>query len=117
MGKFIPDAVLDAQLVLAEGDTINVLSSQPSVFNEVAGLTLATGSVGTYTLANGDTSGRKNTQAGATGLNIDISGTATHVAVTTSTELKLVTTCTSQAITSGGTVDISPFDHEIGDPV
>jgi len=27
----------------------------------------------------------------------------------------LVTTCTSQALTSGGTVDTNAFDHEIAD--
>jgi hypothetical protein len=115
MGKFIPDTVIDAMLVLAEGDTIHVLSAQPTAFSQVSGLELASGTAGSYSKANGDTSGRKNTQAGASGLSIDNSGTATHVAITVGTDLKLVTTCTSQALTSGGTVDINPFDHEIGD--
>jgi hypothetical protein len=117
MGKFIPPTVLDAQLVLAEGDTLSVLSAQPTTFADVEAITLATGVAGSYSKLNGDTSGRKNTQAGVSDLAITISGTANHIAVTTSTELKLVTTCTPQALTSGGTVDIAPFDHEIGDAI
>lgn len=117
MSKLIPDTVLDLMLDQAEGTDIHVLSAQPNNFSEVSGLTLATGSVGAYSKANGDTSGRKNTQAGVTGLSITATGTANHVAITEGTDLKLVTTCNAQALTSGGTVDVGPFDHEIGDAV
>lgn len=118
MGKLIPDAIIDAQLALAEGDQIHVCSAQPTTAAEATTTyNLVTDSVGTYTKANGDVSGRKNTQAGTTGSPITTTGTGNHVAITASagSELKLVTTCPAQALTAGGTVDIGPFAHEIGD--
>lgn len=118
MGKFIPDVVIDAQLDLAEGDNVHVCSSEPADYTEASSTyQLATQAVtgAHYTKANGDTSGRKNTCAPAAGTSIDNTGTATHVAVTNGTDLKEVTTCTSQSLTSGGTVDIGPWDHEISD--
>lgn len=118
MAKLIPDAIIDAQLALAEGDQIHACSAQPTTATEATTtFRLATATAGSYTKANGDVSGRKNTQAGASGAAITATGTANHVAVTASsgTELKLVTTCTPQGLTSGGTVDFGPFAHEIGD--
>lgn len=119
MAKAIPDAIIDLMLAIPEGTNIHVCSAEPTTYTEaVTTFNLATDAVGTYTLANGDVSGRKNTQAGTTGSSITATGTATHVAITTTTGtvLELVTTCTSQALTSGGTVDIGAFDHEIPDP-
>jgi hypothetical protein len=47
---------------------------------------------------------------------VDTSGTATHVALCDATRLLYVTTCTSQALTSGNTVNIPAWDIEIADP-
>ena len=119
MAKSIPDANIDLQLDVVEGTNIHVCSAEPTTFAEATTtFNLASDSVGSYTPADGDVSGRKNTQAGTTGTSITTTGTATHVAITTTTGsvLELVTTTTSQALTSGGTVDIGPFDHEILDP-
>ena len=123
MAKSIPDAIIDLMLAEAEGTQIHVCTSQPTSYAEAStnvgsgGYQLANAAIsGSYTKANGDTSGRKNTLPAQTGLTIDVSGTALHVAVTNGTDtLLLVTTCTSQALTSGGTVDIGAFDHEISD--
>lgn len=103
------------------GDAVHVCSAQPTTYTEASTTyQLATQAVtgGNYALANGDTSGRKDTCTPATGTTIDNSGTATHVAHTSGTTLKRVTTCTSQVLTAGGgaTVDISAHAHEIGDP-
>ncbi len=72
---------------------------------------------GDYTLANGDTSGRKFTTGAKNGVSVATSGTATHIALGNSTgsTLDFVTTCTSQAI-SVGTVDIPAFKYEINQP-
>ena len=81
---------------------------------------LAQGSlvVGDFTKANGDTSGRKTTLAAKTGLSIHTSGNANHIAtIDDATKgLRDITTCTAQALTSGGTVDTSAFKHEIAAP-
>lgn len=73
---------------------------------------------GDFTKANGDTSGRKTTLAAKTGLSIHTTGTANHIATLddATKALRDVTTCTSQALTSGGTVDTSAFKHEIAAP-
>lgn len=118
MGKYIPDAKIDLQLDVVEGDAVHVCSAQPTTYTEAsATYQLATQAVtgGNYTKANGDTSGRKNTCAPTAGTTIDNSGTATHVAVTNGTDLRLVTTCTAQALTESGTVDIGSFAHEVQD--
>lgn len=118
MAKAIPDPIIDLMLNQAEGTNIHVCSSEPTDYADIAAVELATkGMTGSYTKANGDTSGRKNTAPAQTDLDIDTSGTATHVAISNgSTTMYLVTTCTSQALTAGGTVDTSAFDHEILDP-
>ena len=121
MAKAIPDAILDAMLDAAEGDAVYVCSAQPTTYAEasstykLAGQTGLTG--GSFTAAAGDTSGRKTTLAAQSAVSITASGTATHVAITSGgTTLKRVTTCTSQALTSGGTVDIGAHKHELATP-
>lgn len=119
MAKSIPDSNLDAMLSVVEGTNIHVCSAEPTTYTEATTtFNLATDTVGSYTKANGTPDGRQNTQAGTTGTSISSTGTATHVAITTTTGsvLELVTTCTSQALTSGGTVDIGSFIHTLRDP-
>lgn len=73
---------------------------------------------GDFTNADGDTSGRKTTVGAQSTVSIHTTGTATHVSLVDDA-LKIlldVTTCTSQALTSGGTGDTNAFDHEVGDP-
>jgi len=119
MAKNIPDSKLDLMLAEVEGTNIHVCSAQPTTFTEATTtFNLASDSVGSYTKANGSPDGRQNTQAGTTGTSITSTGTADHVAITTTTGsvLELVTTATSQALTSGGTVDIGSFVHTLRDP-
>ena len=121
MGKSANDAIMDAGLneTRLNANQIHVCATEPTTRTQaVTTNNLASGSVTStdFTLANGDTSGRKSTCAAQTGLSITSSGTADHIAITDATRLLLVTTCTSQALTSGGTVDVAAFDQEIGDP-
>lgn len=116
--KDIPLLQIDGMLQLVEGDSLHICSAQPTTFLQATTtFNLATFSVvgGNYVLANGDTSGRKNTLAALTGASITSTGTATHASVTLAAGslLKLTTTTVSQLLTSGGTVDTSAFDHEI----
>lgn len=117
MAKKIPVAMLDQMLAVAEGSTVHVCSAEPADYSGIAAVELASGAQGTYTKGTGDVSGRKNTVSAVTGLNITTSGVATHVAVSNGTDtLKLVTTCQSQGLSSGGTVDLNSWKHEIADP-
>lgn len=122
MGKVCSDNYMDAMLQLIDNATnLAVLSAEPANQAAISGLTLANATLtagdggGDYTIANGDTSGRKLTVAQQDDLNISSSGTATHVSLDDGTNF-YVTTCTSQALTSGGTVTTPAWDIEVADP-
>lgn len=122
MAKSASDAVLDGTLdVIALGTLLTVCNAEPTTYTEAA-TTFKLADVviagGAFTKANGDTNGRKVTVAQQSAVPIDTTGTATHVAISTSSGslLRIVTTCTSQSLTSGGTVTIPAFDFEIADP-
>lgn len=122
MAKWTNDAAMDAALdYLATATKEVVCSAQPTTYAEAVTTYMLAEVVidGTdFTKANGDTSGRKTTVAQQSTVSITNSGTATHVAtvITASSTLVDVTTCTSQALTSGGAVTIPAWDHEIADP-
>lgn len=69
------------------------------------------------TLADGDSSGRKLTMAARNSVSVSTSGTASHVSLTGSTgsTLLLVTACTTQALTTGNTVNIPAWKIEMAD--
>jgi len=124
MAKFVHDDVLDNGLAYlkSNGGRICLCSAQPTTYDEA---------ITTYKLAdvditstnftgpaNGDTSGRKLTCNQQTGVAVDTTGTATHVAIvktTSTTALLTVTTCTSQSVTQGNTCTINAHDLEIAD--
>jgi len=123
MAKSVHDDVLDGALNILKNNVTRMVacSAQPTTYTEgnstyaLADVTLASGD---FTNANGDTNGRKTTIGAKSGVTVDTSGTATHVALldVTNSKLLYVTTSTSTAITSGGTVDFAAFDIEIADP-
>lgn len=126
MAKWASDTVMDAALSAVDDCTLlTVCSAQPTTYAEASStyaladavMTAGAGN-GDYTLANGDTSGRKLTVLQQANIPIDSSGTATHVAlsISGSSTLLYVTTCTSQALTAGGTVTVPAWDIEIADP-
>lgn len=125
MAKAAHDDVMDGALLVIKNNVTRQVacSAQPTTFTEanatyaLADVTMASGD---FTIANGDTSGRKVTVAAKSGVLIDTSGTANHVALldVTNSKLLLVTTCTSQALTANGsnTVNFPAWDDEIADP-
>jgi hypothetical protein len=121
MAKFANDLIMDAafDFLIAEAERIVVATGDAAfVYASLAAITLADNAIGTITKANGDTNGRKAIVPQHAAVPIDANGTATHVHVVddTGTRILLVTTCTSQVLTSGGTVTIPAWDEEIGDP-
>jgi hypothetical protein len=123
MAKGVSTAVLDLALnqIKTNSNKMTVCSSAPATYTD-ANATLMLANVamasGDYTLAAGDTSGRKITTTLKSGISVSTSGTATHVAIinTTGSTLDLWTTCTSQAINTGGTVDVPAWKWEIQNP-
>jgi hypothetical protein len=122
MAKACSDNYMDAMLdLIATADTLTVCSGEPANVAGIAAVTLAAVAVtpgdgnGDFVIANGDTNGRKLTTAQQSAISITSSGTATHVVLDDGTNL-YVTTCTSQVLTSGGTVTVPAWDIEVADP-
>lgn len=123
MSKIIADPVLDAaNAKIATCTRITVCSAQPANFAGIAAVELADDPLtpgngnGDFVISDGDTNGRKVRVSQQSAVPIDVTGTATHIALDDGATLLAVTTCTSQALTSGGTVTIPAFDFEFADP-
>lgn len=122
MAKQAPDATIDAMFdYVDQCNIVHVCSAEPANYAGIAAVSLASVAMTPdtdFTKANGDTSGRKVTMAAKNTVSVTSSGTATHVAIarTTDTTLRYVTTCTSQALTSGNTVNIPAWKIEVADP-
>ena len=124
MAKATPDAVLDVMLTdIATSTILHVCSGEPANYAGIAAVSLADVVLtpgdgnGDFAIAN-HTSGRKLTVAEQANIDIDVSGTATHIvlAVTASSTLKQVTTCTSQALVDTGTVTVPAYIISVADP-
>jgi hypothetical protein len=122
VAKACSDAYMDAMLdLIATADTMTVCSGQPANVAGISAVALADATLtpgdgnGDFTVGNGDTNGRKLTVAAQSNVDIDTSGTATHVVIDDGTNL-YITTCSSQALTSGGTVTVPAVDIEVADP-
>jgi hypothetical protein len=124
MPKVAPDAVMDAALdYIDQADVLRVCSTLDSspTHAEIVTATLASVAITPdtdFTKADGDTSGRKVTVAAKSGVSVTASGDANHIALTTTSGsvVRYVTTCTTQTLTSGNTVNIPAWDIEIADP-
>lgn len=120
MGKAVHNDVLDAALnEVATATIMTACSAEPTTRTEAVTTYALADHVmagGDYANADGDTNGRKVTIAQQADVLVDASGTATHIALCDGTVLLYVTTCTSQALTSGNTVTFPAWDIEIADP-
>ena len=121
MAKTADDTVLDGLLnIVDNADLMTVCSSQPTTRTEavttfkLADVAMTPGT--DFTDSNGDTNGRKTRVAAKSAVPIDSNGTALFIALVDATTLLFVTTCTSQALSAGGTVDIPVWDIEVADP-
>jgi len=122
MGKAAPDATIDASLDYIALSTVeHICSAEPANYAGIAAVSLASVTMagGDFAKANGDVSGRKVTVGAKSGVSVSASGSATHVVIArvADTTLRYVTTCTTQALTSGNTANVPAWDIEIADPV
>lgn len=127
MGKLVPDAIIDGMLdTIADGvDRVDICADTPTNYSTATTSgTYSLGNVavtagdgnGDWTIADGDSSGRKLTLAQQTGVSVGATDTATHIAGTDGTSVfYFATTCTSQVVTSGNTATINTFDIEVSD--
>ena len=125
MAKWSLDANMDLMLAgVALCDELFVCSGQPANYAGIAAVALATVALtpgdgnGDYAIAD-DTSGRKVTVAQQADIPIDVTGTATHIALAVggaTDVLRYVTTCTSQALVDTGTVTVPAWKVGVSDP-
>src|SRR4051794_7898495 len=90
-------------------DVCSTLGATPTYANATAAsLANTTSATGDFTLADGDTSGRKVTVASKSGISVTANGTAAEVVLTnaSSTVHFWTTLSATQALTSGNTVSI-----------
>jgi hypothetical protein len=121
MAKWQNDLMLDAALdyISTNADEIFVCNAQPTTYTEAA-TTFALTSVEAPTFqanADGDASGRKLAVDEEADMSITSTDDATHIALckNSGSVLLYVTTCTTQSLTSGGTVTVPTWDIEIED--
>ncbi len=119
MAKKVDDTVLDGALDIIDNSTeIFITDTEPA--DRAAAISASL--IGTHTLtgsmtkADGDSSGRKITTAAQSDVSITTTGNANHVCLADGTTLLLVTTCTTQGLSSGGTVTIPAFTYTSADP-
>ena len=125
MAKATPDAVLDVMLTdIALSSILHVCSGEPANYAGIAAVALADVAL-TPGDGNGDfviadhTSGRKLTVAQQAAIDIDASGTATHIVLAVggvTDVIKQITTCTSQALVDTGTVTVPAYIISVADP-
>lgn len=121
MAKTVHNDVLDGALNIIKNNCnlMTVCSAEPTSRTEAV-TTYALGDVsmssGDFSVAEGDVSGRKVIVGSKSSVNVDSTGTGTHVALSDGSRLLYVTTCTSQALTSGNTITFPAWDIEIADP-
>jgi len=119
MAKKVDDSVLDGALNVIDTCTeMFITDTEPSDrAAAIAASLIGTHTIsGSMTIANGDTTGRKITTPAQTDVSITGDGDANHICMANGTTLLLVTTCTTQGLSSGGTVTIPAFSYTSLDP-
>ena len=125
MGKKVDNSVLDASLneiknncnlmTACAGEPANYAAANVGGGNFLADVAMA----GTdLIVGEGDVNGRKITVASKSGITVDSTGTADHVALldTANNVLLYVTTAASLGLTSGSALTLGTWDIEIADP-
>lgn len=124
MAKYANDDVMDGALsIVALGNVIVVCSAQPTTRAEaittyaLADVTVTPGDGnGDFAIADGTPDGRQLTVEAQSSFTVDVSGSATHIAICDGTRLLYVTTCTTQSLTAGNTVSTPAWKIRIADP-
>jgi len=127
MARAAHNDVLDALLdEIATSTGLSVCSSEPSTRAEAlngtthmlasVALTAGAGS-GDFAAIADDGASRMLQVLQQSDISITSTGTANHIALYDGSDLLFVTTCTAQALTSGGTVTVPAFDINVEDPV
>ena len=121
MGKTVHNDVLDDALdrvaTATRLDVTSDVGTPTDLTNTLANHTMVAGDGnGDYVVGEGDADGRKIAMTEQADIAITGDGTALHIVLSLGGTILLTTTCTSQGLTSGGTVTVPTFDYELADP-
>ena len=121
MAKFAPNGFYTNGLGYAAGaNVMHICSSQPATYAAAVSASLAdvAMSSGDFTEGTGDVSGRKLTVAAKNAVTVNASGDGTHIVLADSVgeTLRYITTCTTQTLTAGNTMNFLTWDIEISAP-
>lgn len=119
----LANRVYDSGLTVldTEANRVDICSSEPTTYTAAT----STNTLGNETSisisapTDGDTSGRKVTLSSISSGTVTGTGTATHYAITDTTNSRLLVTgslSSSQSVTSGNTFSLTAVDIEIPDP-
>lgn len=124
MVKITNDSAMDAMLQWIEDNTnamwILASASAGMSFDGAKTHKLASATIAStvFTIANGDTSGRKTTVAIVSGISVTTTGSVNHVALvhTSNSTLIHLAQTSAQALTAGNSLNTSAFDIEVRNP-
>ena len=126
MAKWANDNFMDASLTWLQdnGKKQCVLTAQPTLLSQCTAstvLAIVALTTGSFSLANGDASGRKITIAQQATLAVQSTGDASHIAIFStaagSSGLHYITTCSAVTLAStNDKVTIPAWDIEVSDP-
>lgn len=122
MGKLAPDTTLDVLLAkIATSIRMSVCSAEPANFAGIAAVILGEvvmtpGDGNDFNIADGDITGRKVVTVQKTAVDIDTTGTITHIVLDDGSDLIFVTTSASQAVTASDLITIPAWKVEASDP-
>lgn len=126
MAKIVDNSVLDGALneIRTKCNLMTVIAGEPANFaaanvggaNFLADVAMVSAD---FILSDGSVSGRKVAVTSKSGITVDNTGTADHVALldTAASTLLYVTSCTSLGLTSGSSLTFGGWAIEIADPV
>jgi len=120
MPKLVDNTVLDGAFDIIKNNctVMHVCNAEPTTRAEAISMSLADVAMasGDFTNGEGAVDGRKVTVAAKSAVPVDVTGAAIWIALISATLLLLRTTCTSQTLTQGNTVNIPAFTDTIRDP-
>ena len=118
--KYAPDAMIDASLAYVAGATVmhvcSVLGAAPTRAQVLAASLANVAITGTDFVNADGTSGRKVTVAAKSGVAVTAGGAAENVVLIDGTVVRYMTSCTTQTLVLGNTVNLPAWVIQIADP-
>ena len=119
MAKSLPDAVMDTVLdAIAASTRMDAVSGAGTPTDLTTTLANVAMAGGDFAKAVGDAGAgsRKLTMTAKSAVSVTANGDPTHVVLSLTAVIKLITTCTGPTLSTGSTVDFPTWKYELGIP-